>query len=62
MAKDQQSRTFDGHGTIENGANAGIADILAYAVESLSGGDKIDVKTGCDAARPVFEFSDIVRA
>lgn len=62
MAQNQQSRIADDHWTIESGSNARIADVFTYSVESHSVGDKVDFKAGGYAARPVFEFADVVRA
>jgi hypothetical protein len=58
MAKGEQPGVADNDGAIKLDANAGIADIAAETNKRLISDDKIDVKAGCDAARPVFEFAD----
>jgi hypothetical protein len=61
MKKDQQARVADCHGAIESGTNARIADILAYSMERFPAHHKINRKAPGNAARPVFEFSDVAR-
>lgn len=61
VAEGELSGTADADGTVEGGANAGIAHILAGPMEDIALHIKVDLKARRDAARPIFEFADGVR-
>lgn len=62
MAQDEEPGTANLCGAIESGPDARITDVLAASVQGLRVGDKIDIESCFNAARPVFELPDTPKA
>jgi hypothetical protein len=58
VVKDEQTGAARGHLAIELYANTRVADIPAHSLERLTSSSKFNVKSRCNAARPIFEFAD----
>jgi len=60
VAKNKQPASANGYGAIQCGSNASNADAQAQSMDRLLLQYKVNLESGCNAARAVFELPDVL--